>query len=223
MLSLAFVLLLGLPSTVSDPPPTLPHFEDQIFVIGSAPLIEAVEPGETVYLFFGVGELEIVAHEGDELRAELVADCRDLAPERCARLREKLRIEPRRTDRGLEIHMTGLSGRRAGRLGVEGRVFFPQDSPLVARLGIGDVDIRAGREDLSVQMKIGDLKIRASEKEIGSVEVRTRIGDARVEPVRADVEASRPGLLGARASSHGAGEAEIEVALRIGDANVVLE
>ncbi len=229
MLPLLLSGLLGLSAfaavDVTDDRPSaeMPGFSDEIFVVGAVPLVEPVEPGQPVYLVFGVGELEIEASNTGELRAEIVAGCKQLTPSRCEKARKKLEIEPRRTGRGLEIHMTGLSRSLLRKMSIEGHVSLPADSPLVAQIGIGDVEIRSGVKDLTVAMGIGDLTIHAPVSAIGSVSVKTRIGDASVRAGGA-VESKRRMLIGARARwEGGGGPSKIEVGLEIGDATVTLD
>lgn len=224
MLELAVMALLGLGSTAADDVINqMPAYSEEIFVVGTKPIIEPVARGETVFLIFSVGELAIEASDTAELRAELVANCRKLTPERCARARKTLQIEPRRTENGLEIRMVGVRKRLLRRMSIEGRVSLPSDSPLVARIGVGDVDIQAGIEDLSVSMGIGDLTVHVPESAVGSVSVRTGIGDASIRANR-KVESKRRKLVGARASlSAGEGTADVTVGLKIGDAKVILD
>ena len=94
---------------------------------------------------------------------------------------------------------------------------------LVAQIGIGDVDIQSGTRDLTVGMGIGDLTIRAPQSAIGSVEVKTRIGDASVR-TEGRVKSKRRMLIGAKARwEEGEGPSTIKVGLKIGDATVILE
>jgi hypothetical protein len=221
------VLLAAAISTApagADPPPgDLPAFADEIYVVDELPLVVPVTPGEPIRIEFGVGELEVEAIEGSELRAEVALDCRDLDRATCLERGKRLVIEPRRTATGLEVRMKGLSRRWLRKIGVIGSVQVPRSSPLDLDIGIGDVDIVSGGEDLKVSMGIGDLSVEAPEDSVGTVAVRTKIGDATLTTSGESRPGKRVMLIGARVRwQEGQGPSTIEVGLRIGDARVRL-
>ena len=137
----------------------LPRFHDEIHVLDEMPFIQPVEPGQSVRIAFGIGELEIVATDAGEIRTELEVDCKELTAERCRRYAERLRLEPRLVNDVVEVRLVGLRRGQRRKLGLEGRITVPRWAPLAVRVGIGDVDIRAGSKDLAVSMGIGDLTI----------------------------------------------------------------
>jgi len=203
----------------------VPRFGEEIYVIGEIPFIEPVEPGQPVTVRFGIGQLEIVSTESNQIRADLDVRCRETLSEAlCTKYRDRLRLEPRRGKQGVEVRLVGLSKWKLRKLELEGRVEIPKGSPLTVRVGIGEVDIRSDSEDLSVTMGIGDLTVRVPQENVGSVNVGTRIGDASLWRHEGIVTGKRRMLIGARVHwLEGAGTATIEVGLRIGDAKVVLE
>ncbi|HVS12913.1 MAG TPA: hypothetical protein VMV46_03235 [Thermoanaerobaculia bacterium] len=212
------------PADGDAPDRDLPVYSELIQVFGEAPFVAPVDLGEPVRIVFGIGELEIEAAEIGEVRAELVLDCREVPEDRCHRYKRRLRIEPVRTADGLEVRMAGLSMRTLRRLQVTGSVRVPRGSPLEVKIGIGDVDIRSGEKDLSVRMGIGDLTVRVPEERVGSVSMRTRIGDAGIELGGRHRPGKRRMLIGAKVRwDEGSGDARIDVGLRIGDARVRLE
>lgn len=208
----------------TEPSPTeLPQFSDSIQVVGDTPVVFPVEPGEPITIRFGIGELDIVAADVSQVQAELEVGCKDLSADRCASYTERLRIEARRREDGVDVVLRGLSKWKLRKLDLEGRVTVPRESPLVAEIGIGDVEIHGGTEDLEVRMGIGDLTVRVPEDTVASVAMATRIGDASLSGSQHRA-GSRRKLLGARVAwSEGPGDARIDVGLRIGDAKVVLE
>lgn len=216
--------LAGNALAATDPSPTdLPEFSDSIQVIGDTPLVFPVELGEPITIRFGIGELDIVAADVSEVRAELEVGCKNLSEELCAKYGERLRIDAERGEDGIDVVLRGLSKWKLRKLELEGRVTVPRGSPLSAQIGIGDVEIHGGEKDLHVRMGIGDLTIRVPEDTVGSVAMATRIGDASLSGSEHRA-GSRRKLLGAQVSwADGSGDARIEVGLRIGDAKVVLE
>ena len=165
----------------------------------------------------------IRAADVKEVRAELDIDCRKLSQSRCDSYQERLRLQAKRTDAGVAISLSGLSFWKLGKLGVEGVLTVPRWSPLVAHIGIGEVEIDGGGEDLQVHMGIGDLTVRLPQDKVGSVSILTKIVDASIHGV-VDREGSRRKLLGAQAVwTAGTGDAQVLVGLKIGDATVFLE
>ena len=121
------------------------------------------------------------------------------------------------TVRGLDSYMKKLD--------VEARVIVPSRVPLIVRMGIGDLEIEAGPENLDVGMSIGDLTVWAPSEGIGSVGISTRIGDASLRTASDPyVEGKRRMLIGAKVKwDEGVGDSRIQVKLGIGDAKVLLE
>lgn len=216
------LLLLVPPLTAGED--TLPRFGEEIFVFADAPFVTPVEEGQPVTIRFGVGEMEIEAGEASEVRADLVVRCdQRLDQALCEKYRSRLRLEPRRRGDGVEVRLVGLPRWKLRKLHLEGSIGVPRSSPLTVRFGIGDVDIRTAGQDLSVKMGIGDLTVHAPEAAVGGVEIATRIGDASLTEAGSTREGGRRMLLGSRLRwDGGKGPARVSVALRIGDAKVLL-
>ena len=225
---LLIIGLLALPSVGAGAEPQqadVPRFGEEIYVIGEIPFLEPVDPGQPVTVRFGIGELEIVTTESNQIRADLDVRCREnLSEALCTKYRDRLRLEPRRGKEGVEVRLVGLPKWKMRKLQLEGRVEVPKWSPLTVRVGIGDVDIHSDAENLSVAMGIGDLTVRVPQDNVGKVSIGTRIGDASLWRADGYHEGKRRMLIGARVHwLEGAGDAVIDVGLRIGDAKVVLE
>jgi len=209
---------------VDVPVDEMPTQEEVLFVVGEGPVIAPVEPGQAVSVIFGVGELDVEAQPVREVRAVVEVRCRPRREARCDKAKKRLRVEPRQTAEGLEVRLTGMNKYLLRRLEIDAKIIVPYDSPLDVRAGIGDVEIRGGSERLTVRMGIGDLRVRAPEKDVKSVRVRTRIGDAGLRNGEGHRAGSRRTLIGAGLRwSGGDGTEPIDVWLRIGDAQVILE
>lgn len=200
-------------------------FGEEILVLADAPLVVPVEPGQAVEIRFGVGEIDITASAAPEIRTELEVRCGDrLSAALCDKYRDRLRLESRRRRDRVEVRLVGLPRWKLRKLHLEGSITVPASSPLGVRIGVGDVEIRTAGQDLAVAMGIGDLTVHAPERQVGGVEIATRIGDATLTDGRSRREGKRRLLLGSRLRWHdGLGAGEITLALKIGDAAVVLE
>lgn len=201
----------------------MPRFSDSVEVVDEIRSAEPVARGERVEVAFRVGELELVAADVAEVRTELAVGCDELSASRCARYRASLHLVARHDDGVVRVSLSGLSRWSLAKLDLRGRVVYPRWAPLTLRLGVGVADLTAGERDVEVSMGIGDLTIRSTRVAVGSVALRTRIGDASLAGAGGE-SSGRPFLVGARLEwSEGAGPARIRARLGVGDARVVLE
>ncbi len=227
MFATVFATLLLSLTGFDAPDERLPGFSDEIFIVDGGPLVEKVSMGEKVTVVFGAGELEVLAGDGLEVRAEVEIRCPPERQKRCGKIRKRLRVEPKRTANGLEVRMRGVRASLLKRLNISGTVVVPRTSPLDVRAGYGEVDIEAGNRTTTVAMTAGDLRVTAASSEFAKAEVRTKVGDASVRQEGRLVSSRRRKLVGASAewqAEQGSTSSEaISVRLRFGDARVVLE
>ena len=221
--SLLCVVLPWTAQATEEPKP-LPRFYDQIEVLDDLALVQPVAAGQSVRIAFGVGELEIEANDAAEIRTDLRVDCKELDDERCAKYAKRLKLEPSVKNGVVEVKLSGLRRSRLRKLSLEGRITVPRWAPLTVRMGVGEVTIRAGDKDLAVDMGIGVLAVRAPKDAVGHVAMGTRIGDVSLRGGGTRAEARRRMLVGATLEwAEGEGDASIDVGLRIGEVEVVLE
>lgn len=223
LVCLALLAPLAALADTAEKPDVL--FSDSILVVGEPVYLVAVPPNKALEVSFKVGELDIEARPVPDARLEVRAGCKEVPQETCQRQVAKLRLKTRELDDRVRVELTGLSRRDMKRLDVEANVIVPRRVPLYVRMGIGDLDIHAGPEDLVVGMSIGDLTVHAPSDGIGSVGISTRIGDASLR-TSADptMDGKRRMLLGSKVRwDHGPGDSRIEVRLGIGDAKVRLD
>ena len=238
----AVLSLLLLAPTVSDVPdvPTpdeLPVHTEEVLVVGDGPLVAPVRPGEPVRVVFGAGELLVEPGDVAQVRAEVELRCPPKRRARCGDVHKKLRVKAEHTDDGVVVRVAGVRANILKRYDVSAHVVVPRSSPLVVKAGFGAVRVVAGDRSVSVDMKVGDLRVFGRREVFSSASARARIGDASVREGR-EVHSRRSKLIGAKASwqetrslvAARSGESKrredgesIEIRLRIGDARVVLE
>lgn len=195
-------------------------FSDVIEVLDFAVPVAA---GQSVSVRFPVGELEVVADAVEGVRTELEIRCRKLSEALCAKYSRRLRLDAVERDGVVEVRLAGLPKWKLRKLQLDGVVTVPDWAPLAVHVGVGDVEIHAGRRDLGVRMGIGDLTIHVPQDRVRSVRAATGIGDASLHGA-IQREGTRRRLLGARLDwAEGSGSVDIALGLRIGDARVVLE
>jgi hypothetical protein len=220
LLTFLLLALFGVATVAASEPDGRVVFSDAIEVVDS---LVPVPAGHAVRVRFPVGELEITAAEVDSVKTALEVRCDRLSPALCDKYSRRLRLAADVRDGVVEVRLVGLPKWKLRKLRLDGAVTVPSRAPLEVEVGIGDVDIRAGERDLAVRMGIGDLTVHAAPERVHSVRAATRIGDAAVRGAR-QAEGRRRLLLGAVLDwTGGGGGIDIALALRIGDASVVLE
>jgi hypothetical protein len=204
--------------------PDLPRFTHSVEVVDQVPSIRTVARGERVEVVFRFGELRLEAANVGTVRTDLIVGCAELPELACRSYRERLRLVARSEEGVVRVELVGLSKWSLRRLDLEGRVVYPRWAPLTVRLGAGVADVVTGERGVEVSMGVGELTIRSPLQSVGSVALRTRIGDASLTGAPREARAVRPLLVGARVEwSEGPGPVAIRARLGIGDARVVLE
>lgn len=199
-------------------------FSDSILVTAKPIHLVPIPEGKAFEVAFKVGSIDIEARPVFEARLEIDASCREVSREYCDRRLGRLHLKTRELDDRVRVQLTGMSRREMKKLGVEATIVVPERAPLIVKMGIGELEIDAGPEDLEVGMSIGALQVTAPSDSVGSVGISTRIGDASLETVDVHQDGKRRMLIGAKLRwEDGPGDARIAVKLGIGDAQVRLE
>lgn len=218
---LASILLLGFVTVAVEAADDLPVYSESILVVDTPVYMVEVPPAKAFEVAFRVGELDIESRPVTRATLELQADCRKLDPDVCRRKLSRVRLHTTELEDRVRVELRGLSRRAMRKLDVEGTIVVPERAPLFVKMGIGDLDIESGPQDLHVAMGIGDLSVHAPRQAVGGVEIKTGIGDASLHGVPARTQRRR--LVGAKVGwQDGAGDAHIQLRLKIGDASVRL-
>ena len=178
---------------------------------------------EAVHVVFKAGEMLIRGTDGSRLEVKLKATCRKPKP-RCLRALEDLRIVSEAYNGDIELKFEGVTKRRARRMDFEVLLEIPESTVLAVKMGLGSLEIENLREDLAVDMWMGELTVRMAEADVHSVLTDTGIGDASITAPSNGVDGHRSALVGAEAKwLRGAGSARVDLDLQIGDISVRLE
>ncbi len=221
----SFLLLLAAGSRATETDPSAVPFSDSILVTAKPIHLVEIPEGKAFEVAFKVGEIDIAARPVFEASLEIDATCKEVSREFCEKRLERLKLKTRELDDRVRVQLTGMSRREMKKLGVEATIVVPDRVPLIVKMGIGDLEIDAGPENLEVGMSIGALVITAPSESVGSVGISTRIGDASLDTVDDGYQSGkRRMLIGAKVRwDEGAGDSRIAVKMGIGDAQVKLE
>ncbi len=189
----------------------------------------------------GVGQVEVIAEQTDEIRWEVVLkprrggifSSRKAGEEdvRSARLeaevrRGELRLEvdtesrDRRFEERWTIHMPATIAFELD-IGVGDVRVDGLSGGVVMDAGVGDVELDVAGGRVRVEAGVGDVTVRAPAAAYGSAEASAGVGDASIRVRNRTTESG--GFLGSEASWRGDGEHAVTVEVGVGDASILLD
>lgn len=204
---------------------------------GSHPAAEI----EVVSLDAGIGDVEVVADAGDEVRwtvvlkprrgglfASLKAGEKDVREARVvADLRRgelRLEVETDSRDRRFEerwtIHMPAATSFELD-LGVGDLRARGLAGGVAVDAGVGDLTVEVEGGRVQIDAGVGDVTVRAPARAYAAAEATAGVGDASVRVGGRRVEDG--GFLGSEASWSGDGEHTIRIEVGVGDASIILD
>lgn len=194
---------------------------------GDSRTIEAqamLAPEQEVRLDFPVGELEIIAVEGNRWRMELEGRCKH-GSSRCAEHLEDIEIEIRESRGALRVEVAPHSKWRWwDKLQIEARVTHPAGNPLLVDMGVGELDIEGLTGDLEVDLGVGEVSVNLPAAAVKSVYLDAGIGETELLVPDGWVEGERSFLIGSECSwREGIGTSRVHVEVGVGEAVLRLE
>ncbi len=218
------LMLLAFAAQANETEPSGALFSDSILVTDKPIHLVEIPEGKAFEVAFKVGEIDIEARPVFEARLEIEATCKEVSREFCEKRVGRLQLKTRELDDRVRVQLTGMSRREMKKLGVEATIVVPERVPLIVKMGVGDLEVAAGPQDLEVGMSIGALVVTAPSESIGLVGISTRIGDASLDTRESGYQSGkRKMLIGAKVRwDEGPGDSRIAVKLGIGDAQVKL-
>jgi hypothetical protein len=175
---------------------------------------------QRVRLEFPVGELRVEASDGDRVRLELTAKCKDSDTERCMKRVERLSLDANDTGSALIIDIEGYP-KMNPRFSLIGVLQVPRRNDLEIEMGVGELGIVGMEGSLDVDLGVGEADIDVSKESVRRVTVEVGIGDARIRAGGDRRESS--GLFGREVRwSEGSGRATVKLNVGVGDARVSL-
>ena len=194
--------------------------ESELVDIGPERTLEiAVDPSDVLDLDIPAGEVSI---RGEDI-ASVSALARIRCPrdsKRCAEWATDARLVSTRNGNRVRVAMNKKAKMNAA---VKLTILVPKDSPLRIRMGYGELDAQGMEDDVSVEMKAGEVSIGMPRTAVEEVRLAARFGDASIYDGERALEGRRPTLVGARVDwLEGPGEHSVDVRLRYGDVQVEL-
>jgi hypothetical protein len=176
-----------------------------------------VQSAERVVIDFSVGELEIVAIDGQEIHLTVEARCK--RNRNCDELSDEVRVITKTSADEVEIEVDGNDWHKDYHL--RGRIEVPRSLAVEVSMKVGELEIEGVEQDLDVDLGVGEVDIELPESAVRSVDLRVSIGDASLRP-RSGGSSVR-GWLGKQVEwQDGKGRSRVDIDLSVGDAKVRL-
>jgi hypothetical protein len=208
-LLIAAALVIALPASAKEKE-TVRSFDKKIPTQG----VKAID------LDFPVGEMEVEGWSQSEVEARVEIRCENRS-RRCLEAARKVELVANTEGERLSLHLKDWPrGSRGMQIFV--RVSVPQDLPLKAELGVGELTIQGIEADLDADLGVGEVNVTMSEGAVHSVHLDAGIGEANLRAGGRWYENS--GLMvSALKWREGSGQSNVEVDLGVGEINVVLK
>ena len=182
-----------------------------------------VEPGQTVRIDISVAELEIEAADREDVAVELTVRCRWSLNE-CENAIEDLEIASRSSSRRLTLEVTGQKRWHSSLMELEGTILIPRSSPLEVKMGVADLAITGVEKDMRVDLGVGKVWVRAPEEKLEEVFIDVGVGQVKLSGPNARLDGRRSFLVGTEVHwNEGAGKAEFDIEVGVGEVTVRLE
>ena len=182
-----------------------------------------VQGARTLTLEVPVGEVNVVATDGDRVEARLQVRC-DRGSDRCREKAANIRLRQARIGDELELEVAGFPRNNSGKSpSAHLEVLVPRALAVTLELGVGEVDVRGVEGDLDVELGVGEVRVEAPESAIGEVTLDVGVGEANLRPRPQGTRSSRFLFLGNEVDwDGGAGRARVAVEVGVGEADVEL-
>ena len=178
---------------------------------------------EGITLEVSVGEVHIEGADVERVSAEVRVMCpRRMDLDECRDRADDVEITADDSRGKLVLEVKGLSKWRSRGMNVDVHFTVPEDLPFELEMGIGEVEIVGMRNDLKVDLGIGEVSVRMDEDVVGSVTLDNGIGES--DLLYSDGKQSTSGFLAGKdvVWEKGPGTHEVIVELNIGEIEVRL-
>lgn len=208
VLPVAAALLCALPASADE---VVRTFQKQIPLGGV----------ENIRIEIPVGELEIVAGEGQQVETKVEVLCKHGKP-RCQEAAKNLRFVYSTDDGQLHFQLKDWPKMNAKGLQVRARFTVPRDLPLRTELGVGELTVDGIEGDFQADLGVGEVNVTMPEAAVGSVRLDTGIGEAGLRAGGRRYESE--GLFVRQINwNKGKGKSSVEVDCGVGEINVALK
>ncbi|MEM9533168.1 MAG: hypothetical protein AAGA23_19770 [Pseudomonadota bacterium] len=170
-----------------------------------------------------VGEVNVLASDGEDLTAELVIRCADEDSACARRLRDVSFVTRERRDGSVAVRLSRNSSSGYRDAEVEATIYVPTTGQLELNMTAGELRVDPIDACVEVDMGAGDVNVMANTSNYRSVEIDAGVGDAHLSIDGRSYHVPRSWLIGAQTQwREGDGRCDMLVDLQAGDIDVQL-
>ena len=168
-----------------------------------------------------VGEFDVATSRDAEVHLRLRITCKDWN-DKCEEQIHDLVIRARRDGSVLRFSLDNMPWIHNDSFKMKGTLEVPPKLAVQVKLGVGQLTVRDMRDDLDVELGVGEVHVAMRQKDVRSVRLSSGVGDASLDVGARHMRSS--GLIGHRLHwSEGPGRAEVEVEVGVGQSSVELD
>jgi hypothetical protein len=171
----AIVLFLAAPAQSDD---TIRSFERSFDARGLQSLV----------LDIPVAEMEIEGSRSDRIEVEVIVEC-EWRKRNCEELADEIDLVSRKWDDELTLEVEGMKKWRSLGVSLDIRVRAPASLRLELDVGVGDIEIYGFRNDVYVDVGVGEVDVEMDESLVRSVALDTGLGEVQMSYTGGRLEA----------------------------------
>ncbi len=182
----------------------------------------ALEGARSVKIDFSVGEMRVEGDDGETVRVLVRVHCKSGSYADCSERARKIVIDEHVGGGAMTIGFEGVPKNHSRGMNVEVRLLVPRTLATHAEMGVGRLEMTGLAGNIDVNLGVGDLDLRAEQRDFRSVNASAGVGDATV-----DARGGRTrgvGFVGHTANwDEGQGRSEITAKVGVGKVAVRLQ
>jgi hypothetical protein len=177
---------------------------------------------DTLSLEVPVGETYVEGTDGDQVSLVVEVRCETPVKARCEQAARALELSSRNRDGRLRVEVDGWPKSKSSGLSLDVRVDMPRGLKLDAEQGVGEFETLGLVSDVSLDLGVGEARIRGRQENVRSVNLEVGVGEAMLHLGDRDIEGK--GFIGRELDwRHGRGAAAVDVDCGVGEVDVQLD
>ncbi len=202
-----------------------PAFAGREVVVGSESKAFPLDGARRLKLDVPVGDVRVQTGGGDRIEAKLELRC-SASSRRCRERAAELHLNPTHSGDDLSLRLRGYDGddkRGMNHPEVDLELVVPASLALSVDMGVGELDVDGVEGDVTIDLGVGEARVRMPERAVRSVALDVGVGEAQLSPRQDESRHSGFLFLGNEVDwRDGSGSARIVVDVGVGEAHVRL-
>jgi hypothetical protein len=186
-------------------------------------LQEDVAKAQVIKLNLPVGKVVISGTTGNTIKAEVTGICKEETPENCTPLFDQL-AWAKKLEATAEFSLNPSSVMTYDNVDIQININLPKDKKLEVYQGAGELSLVGTNACLIAELKAGELKIEANERELASANLASTVGDVSLINTKGQVsQGARAKLVGSELAWKGFGKCQLKANVTAGKVTMKLK